>query len=75
MTEDSKPRVARVVEEWGVKRKWGMEWGGSYGMSHSYHYTAESVWALSDGNPVYRRYRTVYVEDVTEPELVTRSET
>ena len=83
MSEDSKPAVAYVKEEWGIERtlpNWNdgkpyIEWGGWQGHDgYSVTYTAESVWGLSSGRPVYRRYRTVYKEELTEPELVNRSD-
>lgn len=59
---------ARTTWEYGVERRWGTEWGASVGMSHRYEYTAESVHALADGNPVWRRQRTHIPDQVTEPE-------
>ena len=72
--------ILSVTEEWGVERslpQWNngepfIEWGGSVGMTHNYPYTAESVWSLADGRPVYRRIRTRYRDEVTEPERVSR---
>ena len=60
----------RTIEEWGVEQPWGIEWRASVGMSHRYEYTAESVWGLANGKPVYRRLRTIYRDHLTEPERV-----
>ena len=68
------PAARGIAERWeyGVERPWGMEWGASVGMSHRYEYTAESVHALADGRPVWRRLRTSFSDVIGEPELFER---
>lgn len=58
----------RQTWEYGVERRWGTEWGASVGMSHRYEYTADSVHALADGNPVFRRLRTTTPDQVSDPQ-------
>lgn len=49
-----------------------IEWGSSDGMSHHYEYTAESVHALANGRPVFRRRITSFHDVIGEPEPYPR---
>ena len=64
--------VASESVEWGIERDSGIEWNRSVGPTHNYPYTAESVWGLASGRPVWRRTRTRYRDRVSEPERATR---
>lgn len=49
-----------------------IEWGGSYGMTHSYVYTADNVHALAGGRLVWRRKKTTFPTVTGEPERFTK---
>lgn len=74
------PTEARSVVEYGVERSLPqvnngepyIEWCASTGITHRYEYTAESVWGLAGGRPVWQRTRTSWPDRLSAPTIAVR---